>query len=153
MPPSGLSDWAASSAACWWLCWCGRSACCTGRGRRWNYLNKFKQVNDTYGHEAGDKVLCAFVAAVTRYVDTRHLFARMGGDEFVLIFPPGTEREEVDKTLAGIRQTCAEPLELSPGERVCIEFACGLAFWPEGEDSFQAVLRQADAAMYRDKKR
>lgn len=116
-------------------------------------LNKFKQVNDTYGHEAGDKVLCAFVAAVTRYVDTRHLFARMGGDEFVLIFPPGTEREEVDKTLAGIRQTCAEPLELCPGEQVCIEFACGLAFWPEGENSFQAVLRQADTAMYRDKKR
>ncbi|WP_297229016.1 diguanylate cyclase [uncultured Desulfovibrio sp.] len=116
-------------------------------------LNKFKQVNDTYGHEAGDKVLCAFVAAVTRYVDGRHLFARMGGDEFVLIFPPDTAREEVKKTLAGIRRTCAEPLELCPGERVCIEFACGLTFWPEGENSFQAVLRQADTAMYRDKKR
>ena len=37
-------------------------------------------------------------------------------------------------------------------KQVCIEFACGLAFWPEGENSFQAVLRQADTAMYRDKK-
>lgn len=116
-------------------------------------LNKFKQVNDTYGHEAGDKVLCAFVAAVTRHVDERHLFARMGGDEFVLIFPPGLSRQEVEKTLADIRQACAVPLEVCPDERVCMEFACGLALWPEGEDSFQSVLRQADSAMYRDKKR
>lgn len=116
-------------------------------------LNKFKLVNDTYGHEAGDKVLCAFVAAVTRYVDGRHLFARMGGDEFVLIFPPDMERQDVEKTLGGIREACAVPLEVRPGEQVRIEFACGLTFWPAGENSFQAVLRQADTAMYRDKKR
>lgn len=116
-------------------------------------LNKFKQVNDTYGHEAGDKVLCAFVAAVTRHVDERHLFARMGGDEFVLIFPSGLSRQEVEKTLAAVRQECAAPLEICPGELVRTEFACGLVCWPEGEGSFQAVLRQADAAMYCDKKR
>lgn len=116
-------------------------------------LNKFKLVNDTYGHEAGDKVLCAFVTAVTHYVDDRHLFARMGGDEFVLIFPPGMVRQDVERALADIRQACAVPLEICPGERICIEFACGLTFWPEGETSFQAVMRQADTAMYRDKKR
>lgn len=116
-------------------------------------LNRFKQVNDTYGHEAGDRVLCAFVAAVMQHVDDRHLFARMGGDEFVLIFPPGLSRQEAERTLAGIRQTCAVPQEICPGERVGTEFACGLTFWPEGEHSFQSVLRQADAAMYRDKKR
>ena len=98
-------------------------------------------------------MLCAFVTAVTRYVDDRHLFARMGGDEFVLIFPPGMVRQDVERALADIRQACAVPLEICPGERICIEFACGLTFWPEGETSFQAVMRQADTAMYRDKKR
>lgn len=116
-------------------------------------LNKFKQVNDTYGHEAGDKVLCAFVAAVMQHVDERHLFARMGGDEFVLIFPPDMPQRDVEETLAGIRQACAVPLEVGRGAHVCTEFACGLTFWPEGEDGFQGVLRQADTAMYRDKKR
>ena len=116
-------------------------------------LNKFKLVNDTYGHEAGDKVLCAFVAAVTRHVDERHLFARMGGDEFVLIFPPDLSRQQVEETLSAVRQACAVPLEIRPGRQVRTEFACGLAFWPEGEDSFHAVLRQADSAMYRDKNR
>ena len=116
-------------------------------------LNKFKLVNDTYGHEAGDKVLCAFVAAVTRHVDERHLFARMGGDEFVLIFPPDLSRQQVEETLSAVRQACAVPLEIRPGRQVRTEFACGLAFSPEGEDSFHAVLRQADSAMYRDKNR
>ena len=116
-------------------------------------LNKFKQVNDTYGHEAGDKMLCAFVAAVTRHVDERHLFARMDGDEFVLIFPPDQSRQKVEETLSAVRQACATPLEICPGQQVRTEFACGLAFWPEGESSFQAVLRLADSAMYRDKNR
>lgn len=126
-----------------------------GRGAFLAYvdLNKFKQVNDTFGHETGDRVLCAFVNAVFRHVDKRFLLARIGGDEFVLLFPVGLTRLEVEQTIADIRRTYGEPLELCGGMRLYCRFACGLVFWPEQEGDFQAVLHRADIAMYRDKHR
>lgn len=130
-----------------------RKARQVGRGAFLAYmdLNKFKQVNDTCGHEAGDRVLRTFVNAVSRHVDERFLLARIGGDEFVLLFPVGMTRLEVEQTIADIRRTYGEPLELCGGVRLYCRFACGLAFWPEQEGDFQAVLHRADIAMYRDK--
>ncbi|HJA79383.1 MAG TPA: sensor domain-containing diguanylate cyclase [Candidatus Desulfovibrio intestinavium] len=114
-------------------------------------LNKFKRVNDSYGHETGDRMLKAFVRAVYRHVTAGTLLARIGGDEFVILFPAGVAYAEVKRVIAAIRETYAEPLELRTGEALRCEFACGLAFWPEREDNFQAVLHKADIAMYRDK--
>lgn len=116
-------------------------------------LNKFKQVNDTCGHDAGDRVLRAFVAAVQRHADERCLLARIGGDEFVLLFPVGMSRLQVRDLVDAIRRAYGEPLKLRQGELIQCDFACGLAFWPEWEENFQAVLHRADVAMYRDKHR
>lgn len=116
-------------------------------------LNKFKRVNDTYGHEAGDKVLQAFVRAVHLHVDEDCVLARIGGDEFVILFPVGTALAQAKRVIAAIRRTFAEPLELRSGDELCCDFACGLVFWPEREENFQAVLHRADIAMYRDKHR
>lgn len=116
-------------------------------------LNKFKRVNDSYGHEAGDKVLQAFVRAVYLHVDKDCVLARIGGDEFVILFPVGTRLAQARCAIAAIRRTFGEPLELRSGDALRCSFACGLVFWPDREDDFQAVLHRADIAMYRDKHR
>lgn len=94
-------------------------------------LNEFTQINDTYGHEAGDKVVCAFEAAETRHVDRATFLPAWAGTNSCHL-PAGHGKGRGGQDASGIRQACAEPLELCPGERGRIESACGPAFWRKG---------------------
>jgi two-component system cell cycle response regulator len=109
-------------------------------------LDFFKKVNDTYGHDAGDQVLRAFVERVrsaTRRVD---LLVRRGGEEFVLIMP-ATTSEEARVIAERVRQHVAEkPIEAG-GARVTQTASIGVATW-DGRESPQGLEKRADAAMY-----
>ena len=113
-------------------------------------LDRFKMVNDTLGHSAGDallKVVAERLSGCVRSVDT---VARLGGDEFVIV-QTGVEWPEQASLLAErIIQTLGEPCELD-GHRVVTRATIGIALTPTDGNSAGELLRHADMALYRAK--
>jgi len=125
-------------------------------------LNRFKQVNDKYGHEAGDAVLreaARRIAAVTRArgdvvsgADAEDPPAgRLDGDEFVALLP-GADAEGAAVAAERIRQSLLEPMAIGPDLQLTIGAAIGVAVATEPEEP-RRLLSRADAAMYEDKRR
>ncbi|MET0295772.1 MAG: diguanylate cyclase [Microbacterium sp.] len=112
-------------------------------------LDRFKSLNDRFGHEVGDIVLrtvAARLTAVSRATDT---IARLGGDEFVMLCP---DVPPEDQTLVAERivHEVAQPIELLPGEDITVTVSCGIVAIEQGATP-RSILQQADAAMYRAK--
>ena len=111
-------------------------------------LDHFKVVNDTHGHRTGDEVLVQFaemLSAGTRAADT---CGRVGGEEFVVIMPE-TGIEEAEVLLARLRETCRDRPLTPSGAR--LTFSAGLARF-DYDDTPEALLGRADAALYRAKR-
>ncbi|MCP9451061.1 MAG: GGDEF domain-containing response regulator [Nitrospira sp.] len=115
-------------------------------------LDRFKTVNDTWGHEAGDQVLQAAadrIKACVREVDT---VARMGGDEFTVIVEGLSQEEDLAHIAERIISSMIEPFCLSSGQAV-IGVSIGMTVYPYDDHDIDDLLRHADAAMYRAKQR
>ena len=112
-------------------------------------LNRFKQVNDTMGHHAGDSLLQQFSHRVRTCLRESDTLARVGGDEFMLILPDLEGREEAEVVAIRIREKLANvPFEIG-GQSVIGSCSIGIALHPaDGEDAL-LLQRAADAAMYR----
>ncbi|WP_306216139.1 putative bifunctional diguanylate cyclase/phosphodiesterase [Actinoplanes sp. RD1] len=114
-------------------------------------LDGFKQVNDTLGHDAGDRVLVEFARLVRQSVRRGDLPARVGGDEFVvLLHDIGTDAQATavaERILAALRNN---PLDLD-GERVTIRCSIGVAVTRPG-DTARELQHRADVAMYESKR-
>ena len=112
-------------------------------------LDHFKRVNDRFGHECGDRLLCAFADAASASVRSNDLVARLGGEEFVLVLVDAdlsTASDIVERLrmrTAGLRVSAAEP-----GYRVTL--SSGLAAH-RPEDTVDSILRRADCALYQAK--
>lgn len=111
-------------------------------------LDRFKRVNDTHGHEAGDRVLQAFCATVRTCLRETDLFGRWGGEEF-LVLVPGTDAPSARLLAERIRQAM-EAQELPGIGRVTV--SAGVAACRPG-DSWPVLVARADAALYRAKSR
>jgi diguanylate cyclase (GGDEF)-like protein len=112
-------------------------------------LDRFKSVNDTYGHEAGDQLLVAVadrLREVTRPGDT---VARLGGDEFVVVVEGVRDLDAVRALAERVRRAMAEPVRVG-ARTVRTDASIGVAV-AAAEDDARSVLREADAAMYRAK--
>jgi diguanylate cyclase (GGDEF)-like protein len=109
-------------------------------------LNNFKQINDRYGHSAGDLVLRAFAQKLTDRRRGEDLVVRMGGDEFLLLLPE-CPPNQVPTLLERLR-----PCEVNfQGVRLPVEFSSGLATYESPETTTQ-FLERADLALYADKR-
>jgi len=110
-------------------------------------LDGFKQVNDTLGHDAGDQLLVQFARRLVAAMRQSDTVCRQGGDEFVVLFPalatPAQIRTVVRKVLAVVQQ----PFVLQ-GQELRIGLSGGLALFPQHGDSYDALARHADTAMY-----
>jgi diguanylate cyclase (GGDEF)-like protein len=115
-------------------------------------LNDFKKINDKFGHAEGDRALRAYARLLKENYRESDVIARIGGDEFVLL-PVGTSKDGVtvirnrfDKVLSGFNETSTYPWRLSA--------TIGIAYYdPESPCSLDELLRQADAALYGQRKR
>jgi diguanylate cyclase (GGDEF)-like protein len=115
-------------------------------------LDRFKVVNDTLGHPAGDHVLKVIAQRLAHGVRPDDLVARLGGDEFAVLLPavkPGSTAREVALRL---RTALAEPIQLD-GMTFQIETSIGIAFYPEDAPGVELLVQRADVAMYLAKER
>ncbi|MGB6198664.1 MAG: GGDEF domain-containing protein [Candidatus Acidiferrales bacterium] len=131
-----------------------RLAAETARSRRYGHpllvlaldLNKFKEINDTHGHAAGDLVLRHFAERLNAAVRISDVAARMGGDEFLAILPE-CPAEQIDAILKRLR-----PLEVDyEGHKILVTFSAGWVGYETGE-SVEQFLDRADRTLYADKR-
>ena len=115
-------------------------------------LNGFKQVNDTYGHAAGDDVLKQFATELRAAFRAMDDVGRWGGDEFIAVVDCGLAdaRQHVERVRKWVFGDYTVRGESRP-RKVAVSASVGVAAWQEGESMAQMVAR-ADAEMYKDKK-
>ncbi len=110
--------------------------------------DRFKRVNDTYGHAAGDTVLRQIGERASRALHGGDLLGRFGGEEFLVLLPE-TDAQEAAIVAERIRaEVAACPIALSEKEEVTATVSIGLSTFPADGNSQHELLQQADAAMY-----
>src|SRR5581483_11575450 len=113
-------------------------------------LNKFKMVNDLYGHAAGDAALREFARRVSSAISPAIFVARIGGDEFGVVQASVSSREEAVVLARTIVDVAAKPLTVG-GATVTIGVAVGVAVASEPGTGRDEILHRADLALYRAK--
>ncbi|NJA06689.1 EAL domain-containing protein [Methylococcaceae bacterium WWC4] len=113
-------------------------------------LDGFKQVNDGYGHEAGDQLLVQVAKRIRQNLREGDTVCRLGGDEFALLFENLQSVSQCEDTLKRIHQAVAEPFELAAGP-VRIAASSGVTIYPLDREEPDLLLRHADHAMYQAK--
>ncbi|WP_269531835.1 diguanylate cyclase domain-containing protein [Chitinimonas sp. BJYL2] len=110
-------------------------------------LDRFKPVNDQYGHEVGDHLLIEVATRLRQTVRVSDTAGRIGGDEFVLLAEELANRDAAGQLAAKLVEAISAPYEID-GTPIHIGVSIGIAFYPgDGEDG-EMLLRHADAAMY-----
>ncbi len=115
-------------------------------------LDRFKQVNDTLGHAAGDRLLVEVAARLRSCVRDGDVVARHGGDEFVLLCPALDTQEAAVRIAERVRQALSAPYDLD-GRDVVVGVSVGVAFADQLGRSAVELLRASDLAMHRAKQR
>ncbi|MDD5399013.1 MAG: PAS domain S-box protein, partial [Dehalococcoidia bacterium] len=110
-------------------------------------LDRFKSVNDTLGHQAGDELLKAIAIRLKESVRSSDTVARMGGDEFLLLMPEMHMIEDANKIIDKIAFAFKEPFAIQ-GSRLNMSASMGLAIYPDDGEDMEALMRKSDAAMY-----
>jgi diguanylate cyclase len=110
-------------------------------------LDKFKEINDNLGHEAGDELLKQVANHLTAAVRESDLVARLGGDEFVILLEGFPDTADVVKVAKKIVNAHAEPLVIG-SQKVKTSTTIGISFYPQDGTSAEELLKNADVAMY-----
>ncbi len=113
-------------------------------------IDNFKNLNDTYGHEAGDMALKHLANVVKDTVRPTDIVARFGGEEFVILLPE-TDIEEAVSVISRLQRDLTKKFFLQNNERLLLTFSAGIAKFKLEEDQ-ASVLHRADQAMYLAKK-
>ncbi|SLM64259.1 MULTISPECIES: diguanylate cyclase domain-containing protein [Dickeya] len=111
---------------------------------------RFKNINDTYGHAAGDQVLLTVASRLSHCAGKQDLPARLAGDEFALILVGKKDTHEVQQTVDAIRHAMQQPVILPEGQQVVMSLSIGVAH-ASSQTTPQSLIEQADKAMYQDK--
>ncbi|HEX7645455.1 MAG TPA: EAL domain-containing protein [Burkholderiaceae bacterium] len=113
-------------------------------------LDRFKMVNDSLGHKAGDAFLLAVAERLQAIVREADTVARLGGDEFVLILPEAGDGKLSAGTLQRIMQTISRPIPVEQKE-FSLNCSMGVAVFPSDGETAELLIERADMAMYRAK--
>ncbi len=113
-------------------------------------LDRFKQINDSFGHSAGDLCLKEVANRLTRRLGKRGTVARTGGDEFMLLLGDLDQPEEAAELASALVRDLTPPVPLECGE-LEVSGSIGLALFPDDAREAEQLWRDADAAMYQAK--
>ena len=114
-------------------------------------LDKFKQVNDVYGHGVGDRLLQEVAQRLLQCVREADSVARVGGDEFVLLLENIQSPESIDRIISKLRKELGRPLTID-GHTLRASPSIGIAHYPGDGEQIETLLKHADAEMYREKR-
>ncbi len=110
-------------------------------------LDRFKQVNDTMGHPAGDYLLTQVASRLQRTIGEHGLVGRLGGDEFQVVLPGRHRNEDLAQLAVQVIRDLSEPYSID-GHRMIIGASIGVALSPEDGVTSEAIIRNADLALY-----
>jgi len=110
-------------------------------------LDRFKQVNDSFGHEYGDMLLKEVTFRLTNTLRRDDTVGRIGGDEFVVVLEKFSSNHELSRIAQKIIHTLEQPVELNENT-VSIGASIGIALYPDDARNSEELLRNADVAMY-----
>lgn len=115
--------------------------------------DRFKHINDTLGHGAGDDVLKILAARLQNQLRKGDQVARLGGDEFAAVIFPCHQIDNVHTIARNIREAASMPMELTGGHMLTVSVSIGIAVFPDDAETLHELLEYADADMYRAKRR
>ncbi|MBL8268049.1 putative bifunctional diguanylate cyclase/phosphodiesterase [Steroidobacter sp.] len=113
-------------------------------------LDRFKHINDTHGHETGDKLLQSVSQRIKDAVRGDDIVVRMGGDEFVVVLNTVKSTNQVNETASRITAALGAPLEID-GKPIVTTASVGVSMFPRDGEDVGALLRHSDTAMYQAK--
>ena len=113
-------------------------------------LDRFKLINDTLGHDAGDLLLKAVADRIGRCVRNQDFIARLGGDEFTIILEGVTGKEVVSKIAAKICETLSQPFVFLQ-QKMFVTTSIGVSMYPDDGTDIGTLMKHADSAMFRAK--
>lgn len=110
-------------------------------------VDRFKLINDTFGHETGDRVLKEIVKRTQDIIRQEDILVRLGGDEFVILFHSITEMSELEPVIDRLRQALNSPLTTN-FSKIQFSVSLGLSKFNPQKVDFETALHQADTALY-----
>ena len=110
-------------------------------------LDHFKDVNDTLGHDAGDRVLKMVSENLTKHIREEEIISRLGGDEFVVVLKPGTNKKDSEKLSQRLIDSVSE-IPLLKGQKKRVSASIGIALYPKDAADAITLIKHADKAMY-----
>lgn len=111
-------------------------------------LDRFKTVNDTLGHAAGDELLQQVAKRIKDHLREMDMVARLGGDEFVVLIENVNHYEDIARIANDIIYALSQPFILRHNHEVVIGISIGIAIYPQHGDSVEALMDNADTALY-----
>jgi diguanylate cyclase (GGDEF)-like protein/PAS domain S-box-containing protein len=110
-------------------------------------LDRFKLINDSFGHVVGDQLLVEVAGRLKKEIRTGDTLARLGGDEFMLLLPQPTSRLQAESVAQKLIASLQQPFYLRSKE-VYINVSIGIAVFPDDSSDINTLIKNADMAMY-----
>lgn len=111
-------------------------------------LDRFKQVNDTHGHDVGDAVLIHVAQQILHSIRKTDFAARLGGDEFVLLLPSVTERNIISRLASTLINNISQPIRTQHGVETSVGASVGISLVNQAGLTKEEIVKQADLALY-----
>lgn len=113
-------------------------------------LDRFKNINDSLGHDFGDKVLCAVSERMKSLVREADTLARLGGDEFVIVLEQLRRNDDVGRYVEKLLRELAQTIKISD-QKLHVTASIGISLYPDNADDVDSLMQTADIAMYQAK--
>lgn len=111
-------------------------------------LDRFKTLNDSFGHDFGDRLIKTTAQRIEAAVPPGETVARLGGDEFAIILTDAEDEWDIERVASDILEVVSEPVSADDAQETRVSASIGITVCPDDGDTIEGLLRQADAAMY-----